>query len=196
MKMDNPTQVRQSIGNYLSDLNRSLTSAKVTAAGCDLSLQAGIEQAIDKILAAKAKSAKVILIGNGGSAAIASHQAMDLWRSCGVRAIAFNDAVQLTCLGNDFGYENIFSRPIQMFAEEGDILIAVSSSGRSANILGAVQAAREKKCVVITFSGFAPDNPLRASGDLNFYIDSHAYGFVEVSHLTLIHALSDFISKG
>src|SRR3989338_10846589 len=105
------------------------------------------------LLALKGSAHKVILIGNGGSAAIASHEALDFWRGSGIPAISFNDPAHLTCIANDFGYEHVFSRPIEIFAQKGDILIAISSSGRSENILKGVQAARQKGCYVITLSG-------------------------------------------
>ncbi len=181
------------ITNYIQDLAKHLSSTEVTTVRGTMLLDEGIQNAVRIILSLRESRAKVMLVGNGGSAAIASHQAMDLWRSGGIRAMAFNDAVELTCLGNDFGYENVFSKGIQMFADAGDVFVAISSSGRSHNILNAVSAAREKKCTVITFSGFDADNPLRSSGDLNFYVASKSYGYVEIAHLTLLHAISDFI---
>ncbi len=184
---------KQTISLYLRDLAKHLSATKVTSKKNALSLESGIKKAVDRLVSLRKNSTKVMLIGNGGSAAIASHQAMDLWRSGGIRSMAFNDAVGLTCLGNDFGYEYVFSKGIQMFADKGDLLLAVSSSGRSKNILNAVSEARQRKCAVITFSGFGADNPLRASGDLNFYVGSQSYGFEEVAHLALIHAISDFV---
>jgi D-sedoheptulose 7-phosphate isomerase len=134
---------------------------------------------------------KIIFVGNGGSAALASHLAIDFCKNGGLRATAFNDASALTCLGNDLGYENVFARQIDFHARAGDLLVAISSSGRSANILAAVDAARRRDCSVVTFSGFGPDNPLRCAGDVNFYIRSGEYGFVEVAHLSLCHAILD-----
>ena len=99
----------------------------------------------------------------------------------------------LTCLANDLGYDKVFAKQIELYAQSGDLVIAISSSGRSANILNAVKAARAAKCEVISLSGFMPDNPLRGLGDINFYIDSDLYGFVEIGHLTICHAILDFI---
>ena len=134
---------------------------------------------------------KVILVGNGGSAAIASHQAVDLWKNGGIRAVAFNDASLLTCIGNDYGYPFIFSKPIEMFADPGDLLIVISSSGKSVNILNSVEAGRKAGCSVIGLSGFDQGNPLSKLCDVNFYLSSHSYGIVEVGHLLLIHAFID-----
>jgi len=135
----------------------------------------------------------VIFIGNGGSAATASHQAIDYWKNGGMRAVAFNDASLLTCVSNDFGYQHVFEKPMEMFADAGDVLFAISSSGRSENILRGVAAATIKGCHVVTMSGFAPDNPLRRAGYLNFYVPSQSYGYVEITHLSLCHCIVDCI---
>jgi len=87
----------------------------------------------------------------------------------------------------------VFAKQIELYARADDLVIAISSSGRSANILNSVAAARAAKCAVVTFSGFTPNNPLRRLGDLNFYIDADRYGFVEIGHLTICHAILDFI---
>jgi D-sedoheptulose 7-phosphate isomerase len=136
---------------------------------------------------------KLIFVGNGGSAAIASHMATDYSKNGGVRSLALNDGSMLTCLGNDLGYDQVFAKQLELHARAGDLVIAISSSGRSPNILNAVNAARDAKCKVVTLSGFTPDNPLRALGDINFYLASDRYGFVEIGHLTICHAVLDFI---
>src|SRR5215469_16686425 len=136
---------------------------------------------------------KLIFVGNGGSAAIASHMATDYSKNGGIRALALNDASLLTCLGNDLGYEHVFAKQIELHARAGDLVIAISSSGRSANILKAVDAAIASGCTVVTLSGFTPDNPLRRKGEWNFYVASDRYGFVEIGHLTICHAVLDFL---
>ena len=158
-----------------------------------LELSTGIEKVINLILSQTSLGHKIIFIGNGGSATIASHQAMDYWRNGRMRAIAFNDACLLTCISNDFGYQYVFEKPIEMFAAVDDILVAISSSGRSENILRGVGAAKNKGCNIITMSGFDPDNPLRSTGNINFYVPSHSYGYVEISHLSLCHYIVDTI---
>jgi D-sedoheptulose 7-phosphate isomerase len=138
---------------------------------------------------------KLMFIGNGGSAAIASHMAIDYSKNGGVRSVSFNDAVALTCIANDLGYENVFSKQIEIHASGCDVLVAVSSSGRSPNIIAACAAARTLGCAIVTFSGFDEENPLRARGDINFYVNSHEYGFVEIAHLTLLHAVLDGLGR-
>lgn len=148
-------------------------------------------RAVEMVRAAQVANKKIIMVGNGGSAGIASHQSVDYWKNGGVRAIAFNDASLLTCIGNDLGYEQVFSAPIEQFADAGDIVFAISSSGASPNILNAAKAARNTGCQLITFSGFAENNPLRSLGDLNFHVASSSYGLVEILHLFIIHTILD-----
>jgi len=136
---------------------------------------------------------KIMFIGNGASAAISSHMSTDFWKNCGIRAIAFNDSSLLTCLGNDYGYKYIFERSIEMFADSGDILVAISSSGESENILRGVNSAKSKECSVITLSGFKDNNPLSSAGDLNFYVPAQEYGIVEVIHHSICHCILDTI---
>jgi len=153
----------------------------------------GINDSNEMILKQSKLYKKLIFIGNGASAAISSHQATDYWRNGGIRAITFNDASLLTCVSNDIGYNYVFEKAILMFADPGDILIAISSSGRSKNILRGVKAARKRDCFVITLSGFDVDNPLRSMGDINFYVPSHNYGHVEILHHSICHCILAYI---
>ena len=93
-------------------------------------------------------------------------------------------------MSNDYGYENSFSEPISTLAREQDLLIAVSSSGRSANIQNAVKSIKKVGGRVITLSGFGEDNPLRLMGDLNVWLGSKSYGLVEIGHLFYLHYIS------
>lgn len=136
---------------------------------------------------------KIFFIGNGGSAAIASHMSIDFWKNGGIKAIAFNDSSLLTCISNDFGYKYVFEKPLEMFADKGDILFAISSSGKSENIIRGVEVSLKKGCRVITLSGFSGDNPLRRMGDINFYVPSEKYGPVEVIHQYICHYILDTI---
>lgn len=151
----------------------------------------GIECVGNIIISKIGTDRKLIFIGNGASAAISSHMATDFWKNGGIRAIAFNDSSLLTCISNDYGTEFLFEKPIEMFADPGDILMAISSSGRSANILKGVQAAQKKGCRVITLSGFKAENPLRSMGDFNFYVPAEKYGPVEILHHSICHCILD-----
>jgi len=156
---------------------------------------AAAEKMIELIVSCRATGKKVIFIGNGGSAAIASHEALDSWKNAGIKAMVFNDAALLTCISNDCGYEVVFAKPIEMFADQGDLLVAISSSGQSASIINGGKAAADKGCRIITLSGFQPDNPLRRMGELNFYVPSDSYGHVEIIHHSICHYVYDMIAE-
>ena len=179
---------------YIGQLEHCLGAIEATTPDQTLELTAGLDLAARMIRAAGAAGRKLMFVGNGASAAIASHMSTDFWKNGRVRAVAFNDSSGLTCIGNDFGYEHVFEQPVLMFADPGDILVAISSSGASPNILRAVAAAREKACRVITLSGFEPANPLRAGGDLNFYVPARRYGPVEVLHHAVCHCVLDILT--
>ncbi len=137
---------------------------------------------------------KAVVIGNGGSAAIASHVAVDLTKNAGVRAVNFNEAGLITCLANDYGYEQWLAKAVELYGEPGDVLIAISSSGKSKNILHACETARRKSFAsVVTLSGFMADNPLRQLGDENFWVESRAYNLVEATHQVWLLAVVDLI---
>ena len=139
----------------------------------------------------KRDKGRIYFVGNGGSAGIASHMAIDWMKNGGFASTCFNDGASLTCLANDLGFEHVFALPLARQARPGDLLIAISSSGKSANILAAVAAARGAGAMVTTLSGFSPDNPLRQKGDVNFYVPNKLYGFVELAHLCICHAVLD-----
>lgn len=184
------------IEQFFDDLERTRGDVKISDRnGMLLKFSKGIEQAIQLIVGQALAGRKLMFIGNGASAAISSHQSVDYWKSGGMRAVAFNDPALLTCIGNDFGYPFVFQKPIEMFADPGDVLMAISSSGRSENILRGAHTARERGSHIITMSGFDPDNPLRRLGDLNFYVPSSSYGHVEITHLGLSHCILDTIGK-
>ena len=135
---------------------------------------------------------KLIFIGNGGSAAIANHLANDFNKNAGIKSISFSDSSSLTCLANDYGYENVFLKSLEFHALSGDILFAISSSGKSQNILRAVKYALKNNITTITFSGFKNTNPLRKLGHLNVYIPNGKYGYVELSHFNICHYIIDY----
>jgi D-sedoheptulose 7-phosphate isomerase len=139
----------------------------------------------------RTKDRTCYFIGNGASATMASHMAVDATKNAGIKAMTFNDAAFLTAIGNDIGYEEVFSLPLKRFAHEGDLLVTISSSGNSPNVLRGIECARETKVQVITLSGMKPDNKSRRMGDLNFYVPAATYGFAESAHAILLHCWLD-----
>ena len=143
--------------------------------------------------AAHAREKKVILAGNGGSAAIASHCAVDFTKNAGIRCVNFNEVDLITCLANDFGYEHWVEKALEMYADTGDLIILISSSGKSMNMVNAARYVRARGLQLATFTGFAATNPLRQLGDLNFWVDSRSYNVVEMTHHIWLLAVCDLI---
>ena len=140
----------------------------------------------------KKNNRKVIIFGNGGSASIASHFSTDLTKISNIRCMNFNEANLITCFANDYGYENWISKAIEFYGDRNDILILISSSGMSKNILNACHSARKKNfSCIITFSVFKNTNKLKKKGDINFWIDSSKYNYVENAHQVLLLSLVD-----
>jgi len=145
---------------------------------------------------AQANNRKVILAGNGGSAAIASHVSVDLTKNAGVRAISFNESDLITCFANDFGYQDWLAKAIEFYADPGDVAVLISSSGQSQNIVNAAHCARASDLTVLTLSGFKDTNPLRELGDQNLWVNSTSYNIVETVHQAWLLACVDYIIEG
>jgi len=130
-------------------------------------------------------------IGNGASAAFANHMALDWSKNGGVPSHAFANSALVTAMGNDLGFDEAFSAPLGYYVKKGDLLVTISSSGNSANIIKSIEVSRKKGMSVVTFSGLKPDNQSRKMGDLNFYIPAKTYGIVECAHQVLLHVWLD-----
>ena len=193
--------MRNNIKKYHKNFLNLIDSVEVIDAHKKkLDFHRGIEVSCGTIKKQAAQGGKIFFIGNGGSAAIASHMAIDFWKNGAIPAMAFTDNSLLTCISNDFGYENVFAKPIEFFAGKNDILFAISSSGKSKNILKAAEAMLARGGSIITLSGFDENNPLSKKGVCNFYVPAHEYGLVEVIHQYICHFILDTIiahqSKG
>ena len=137
---------------------------------------------------------KAIIVGNGGSAAIASHFSVDLTKNAGVRCINFNESDLITCFANDYGFDNWVFRAVEFYGDKGDLFIGISSSGNSLDIINGCNSAKQKSfSKIVTFSGFDENNPLKMCGDLNFWVDSKAYNFVENIHQLWLLSIVDLI---
>ena len=148
----------------------------------------------DVLVNTKKNNAKIMIFGNGGSAAIASHVSIDLTKNANLRSVNFNEADLITCFANDYGYERWVEKAIDFYADDNDVLILISSSGKSQNMINACKAARNKKISkIITFTGHNKDNPLSKLGDINFWINSKAYNFVENTHQIWLLSIVDLI---
>ena len=146
------------------------------------------------LLEVSSNNKKVLIFGNGGSAAIASHFSVDLTKNAKLRCLNFNEADLITCFANDYGFDHWVEKAVDFYGDDGDLLIVISSSGRSKNMLNGVKAARKGNfSSVVTLSGFTHDNPLKQLGDINLWVDSKAYNFVENIHQIWLLTIVDLV---
>ncbi|MBQ6773913.1 MAG: SIS domain-containing protein [Synergistaceae bacterium] len=132
-------------------------------------------------------------IGNGGSAAIAVHMTADYFKRGRMRTLSLYDISLITCLANDYGYEYVFSKQIERLSETGDLLVAISSSGKSQNIINAIEAAKSIGVQVMSLTGFEPDNPVRKISDYSVYVPCNEYGPVESIHNLILQQVVDML---
>ena len=155
--------------------------------GLELDPDAAFQQWRDLGLLIRETGKTVYLIGNGASASMASHIAADLAKNAGIHTEVFSDLSLMTAIANDFGYEDVFAEPLRRRMAPGDMLVAVSSSGNSPNILRATEAANSLGGLTVTLSSLREDNRLRSSGMLNFYVKGSTYGMAESCHAAILH---------
>lgn len=155
----------------------------------------GIQILLDVFLKHKDRGTMLFFIGNGGSSAIASHMTADFMKNGGMNTYSLYDNAVTTCMGNDYGYEYIFSKPMEFLVQEGDLIVAISSSGNSANIVNGIVTAKRKNAEVITFTGFSENNKARQLGDANLYVPCAKYGIVESIHNLILQQIVDMIME-
>ncbi len=155
----------------------------------------GIKILVEMFTRHKINQSQLFFLGNGGSSAIASHMTADYMKNGGMNTYSLYDNAVTTCIGNDYGYEYIFSRPMEFLVREGDLAVAISSSGNSVNIINAIEIARIKKADVITFTGFHSGNRAKQLGDINVYVPCKKYGIVESIHNLILQQIVDLIME-
>ena len=175
----------------LSELNDVVNKCEFSSPDRSLSKEQSLHIFHAFLMQTQQKDGTVFVIGNGGSAGIASHFAIDLLNALKIAAQTLYDSNVMTCISNDFGYEQVFSRPLNLLLKSNDLLVCISSSGNSQSILNGTAIAKSKDVPIITLSGFEPHNPLKSQGDLNFYLPIIDYGLVEMGHFFLLHTIID-----
>ena len=143
----------------------------------------------------KKNKKKIVIVGNGGSAAIASHFSVDMTKVGGIRCINFNESDLLTCFSNDYGYENWVVNALKFYADRGDMVILISSSGKSKNIVNAAKYTKNNGLKLITFTGFSKNNSINKLGHINFHVHSKNYNHIENIHQFLLLTAVDFVKK-
>ena len=174
------------IQNYLNDITELISASS--------EIIADLVHVKDVLVTASDNGKKVIIVGNGGSAAMASHVSVDLTKNAKIRCVNFNESDLITCFSNDYGYEQWIGKAVEFYGDTGDVFIGISSSGSSENILNGCHAAREKNfSKVITLSGMQAENPLRQLGDINLWVNSMAYNHIENVHQVWLLTVVDLI---
>ena len=150
----------------------------------------------------KNKKNTVFLIGNGGSASIASHISIDLSKLNKIQTRTFNDPSWITCLSNDYGHKFWVSKALELSVKKNDLIILISSSGKSENMIEAAKFAHKNKNKIVTFTGFNGVNKLSKLGNLNFIVDSKSYNIIENIHqiwltmmIDLIYGSREYVAK-
>ena len=176
----------------IDQFSQVLVSAQVTNEQqqiCDVETQ--IKKLQGCLAQLKKDQKHLYIVGNGGSAGVAAHAVTDFFNVAKIRATTLHESSLLTCMANDFGYENAVAIMLGQLLNPGDMVITISSSGNSMNMRNAATIAREKGAYVVTLTGFSADNPLRYLGYTNIWLDSDDYGFVEVGHQFILHNIAD-----
>ena len=146
-----------------------------------------------KLILKKKNKNKIIIIGNGGSSSIGSHFSVDMTKNAKIKTINFNETNLISCFSNDYGFENWITKSLEYYSDKGDILIAISSSGRSKNIINAAKYFKKNKGPVVTLTGMKINNPLMKVGKINFYVKSNSYNIIENIHQFHLLLLVDLL---
>ncbi len=188
----NSDSIQKYCQSYFKYLNEVLTNISLSE----------IEKFIAILLKARDQSAKIYFIGNGGSAATASHFANDL--AIGTReydkpfkvvSLCDNNAI-LTAIGNDDGFDSIFSKQLQVLLNKGDVVVAISASGNSVNLLKAFDVAKQKGATTVGLSGF-DGGKLKDEADISVHVPTGKgeYGPAEDAHMVLDHLVSNYLMR-
>lgn len=184
------------MNRYIKEFIKILENTQIYVEnGQELDYETGISKLIECFTRHKENETQIFFIGNGGSSAIASHMTADFMKNGGMKTYSLYDNAVTTCMGNDYGFEYVFSRPLEFLIKREDLLVAISSSGNSKNIINAILTAREKGTEIITFTGFQADNQVKQLGSLNIYVPCQKYGIVESIHNLILQQIVDLIME-
>ena len=176
----------QLYSQYIAELKQTLDRLPLPA----------VEAAVKRVVTAWKSNGQVFVMGNGGSAATAMHMACDLTKNTAIpghrrlRALSLNDNMALfSALSNDCQYENVFAEQIRTLADEGDVVIAISASGNSPNILNGVGVAKERGAVTVGFCGYSGGR-LASMVDIPIVVPNHCIEQIEDIHMMLEHMMT------
>ena len=173
--------------NLLEDLS------VLDSQGINLEVDEAFSRVTELTFRVNSKGGTIYFIGNGASASMASHFAADMAKTGGVRTMVFTDLSLLTAVANDISYEDVYAEPLKWYMKKEEMVVAISSSGNSPNIVRALHQAKEIGGTVITISAMKEDNAIKKLGDLNFYVPAKTYGLAETAHAAILHFWMDMV---
>ena len=176
---------------YLQAMSSALDQTQAALGTETADLQQALVRSVEILKGVQAANGTQFFLGNGASAAFAEHMALDWTKNGGIRSQNPSSSVLLTALANDISFQDSFATYLDRYARPGDVVVTISSSGNSENVVRAIATARKMNCKVITLSGLKPDNTSRKLGDVNFYVPARTYGIVECAHQVLLHMMID-----
>lgn len=180
---------------YVCDLSAVMRALSLRDANGQELGSAGLDAWVERTVDLAHGGGCVFFAGNGASASMASHFSADIAKNVRTRSMVFTDAALITCVGNDLSYEDVFSEPLSWQMRQGDMVVLVSSSGNSPNVVKAAKRARELRGTVVTLSAMSPENTLRSLGDLNIYVPAQSYSHAETSHAAILHHWIDAVQR-
>lgn len=179
---------------YIEKIKKALDNVEISKHnGTMLPYTEGIDELVHTFQEYKQSRQGVYLCGNGGSAGIALHMTADFMKNGGLCTYSLYQQATMTCLSNDLSYEYVFSKQLELLARPDELLVAISSSGESENIVKAIETMRQMKGRIITLTGFRPNNRIRSMGDINLYVPIEQYGIVESIHNIILQQIVDCI---
>ena len=182
--------------HYFSEVAEGLERTAVTSREYELPFDEGVQVWVDRARAVQEKGGMIFFCGNGASATMAEHMSHDWFQNAGVNTYTCSETSHITAISNDVSYADVSAYRIERVLTEKDILVTISSSGNSPNVIRAIEEARKKGAFIITVSGKDGGNQSRKLGDLNFYVPLDTYGLVESAHAVLLHsALDQFLEQ-
>ena len=180
-----------SFEKYKSHFFSDLDLAQGFENGIENDFEIIISKIISLLKEAKAEKRSVFVIGNGASATMASHVAIDFWKNLKIKAQLFSDAASLTAVGNDISFTKCFSEPLSLYGNSNDLLISISSSGNSENIINGIETANKKNLTTISLTGMKKNNMANSLSNYSLYHPGQSYGSVESAHALILHYIID-----
>jgi|TARA_B100000780_G_C21057557_1_gene424953 D-sedoheptulose 7-phosphate isomerase len=141
----------------------------------------------------KVKKKKILIFGNGAGQSIANHFSVDLTKNANIRCMSFSEGNHLTCYSNDYSFEMWIIKTIEKYYDNGDLVILISASGKSKNILDTVKFCNKNKIEYITLSGFGKNTPLNRNSKKNIFVNSKSFNIIEITHLYILIQIVDLI---